>query len=119
MSDVVSLIINKVQDYFDINKRNMGDDLYIGDLKKEISKIDGVTNLIDLRVYNETCDGYSSTQTNQELYTDSDCNREQEEIVPGRHRIDLAASDGIIYSDGDTMLEVKYEKDIRVFPKSI
>ena len=118
MSDVVSLIIAKVRDYFDINKRNMGDDLYVGDLKKEISKIDGVANLIDLRVYNETCDGYSSTQTNQELSMAGDCNRQQEEKVPGRYRIDLEASDGIIYSDGDTMLEIKWpEKDIRVFPK--
>ena len=118
MSDVVSLIIAKVRDYFDINKRNMGDDLYVGDLKKEISKIDGVANLIDLRVYNETCDGYSSTQTNQELYEAADCNKQQEEKVPGRYRIDLEASDGIIYSDGDTMLEIKWpEKDIRVFPK--
>lgn len=118
MSDVVSLIIGKVRDYFDINKRNMGDDLYVGDLKKEISKIDGVANLIDLRVYNETSDGYSSTQTNQELYVAGDCNKGQEENVPGRYRIDLEASDGIIYSDGDTMLEVKWpEKDIRVFPK--
>ena len=118
MSDVVSLIISKVQDYFDINKRNMGDDLYVGDLKKEISKIDGVTNLIDLRVYNETGDGYSSTQTSQELYVAGDCNKAQEETVPGRFRIDLEASDGIIYSDGDTMLEIKWgEKDIRVYPK--
>ena len=118
MSDVVSLIINKVQDYFDISKRNMGDDLYVGDLKKEISKLDGVANLIDLRVYNETCDGYSSTQTNQELYVSGDCTRAQEESVPGRYRIDLEASDGIIYSDGDTMLEVKWpERDVRVFPK--
>lgn len=118
MSDVVSLIISKVTDYFDINKRNMGDDIYVGDLKKEISKIDGVANLIDLRVYNETRAGYSSTQTNQELYSASDCNRPQEEIIPGRYRIDLDSSDGIIYSDGDTMLEVKYpERDILVFPK--
>jgi hypothetical protein len=118
MSDVVALIISKVQDYFDINKRNMGDDLYVGDLKKEISKIDGVANLIEVRVYNETCAGYSSTQTNQELYTASDCNRPEEEKAPGRYRLDLEASDWIIYSDGDTMLEIKYpEKDIRVYPK--
>ena len=120
MSDVVSTIINKIQEYFDINKRNMGDDIFVGDLKKEISKIDGVANLIDLRVYNETGAGYSSTQTNQELYYGGDCNRPQEEIVPGRDRLDLDATDGIIYSDGDTMLEIKYpEKDIRVNPKSI
>lgn len=120
MSDVVSLIINTVNEYFDIKKRNMGDDLYVGDLKKEISKIDGVANLIDLRVYNETGAGYSSTQTNQELYTASDCNRPQEEIIPGRDRLDLEASDGIIYCDGDTMLEIKYPtRDVRVFPKIV
>ena len=118
MSDVVSLVIARVRDYFDINKRNMGDDLYVGDLKKEISKIDGVANLIDLRIYNETGPGYSSTPTNQELYTSGDCLRPQEAPTPNRYRIDLEASDGIIYSDGDTMLEVKYpERDIRCFPK--
>ena len=118
MSDVVSMIINAVSSYFDINKRNMGDDLYVGDLKKEISKLDGVANLIDLRVYNETGAGYSSTQTSQELYANADCNRPVEDSVSGRYRIDLEASDGIIYSDGDTMLEIKWpEKDIRVYPK--
>ena len=120
VSDVVSMIIGKVRDYFDVNKRNMGDDIYIGDLKKEVSKLDGVANLIDIRVYNETGPGYSSTQTSQELYASGDCNRAQEEIVKGRDRIDLEASDGIIYSDGDCMLEVKYpEKDIRVYPKLV
>ncbi len=120
VSDVVSMIIGKVRDYFDINKRNMGDDIYIGDLKKEVSKLDGVANLIDIRVYNETGAGYSSTQTSQELYASGDCNRAQEEIVKGRDRIDLEASDGIIYSDGDCMLEVKWpEKDIRVYPKLV
>jgi hypothetical protein len=34
------------------------------------------------------------------------------------NRIDLVASDGILYSDGDTMLEIKYpDKDIRVRAK--
>lgn len=119
VGDVVSLIINQIQDYFDINKRNMGDDLFVGDLKKEISKIDGVANLIDLRVYNETGTGYSSTRTSQELYISGpDCKPVAEENVPGRFRLDLEASDGIIYSDGDTMLEIKYpSRDIRVFPK--
>ena len=120
VSDVVSMIIGKVRDYFDVNKRNMGDDIYIGDLKKEVSKLDGVANLMDIRVYNETGPGYSSTQTSQELYASGDCNRAQEEIVKGRDRIDLEASDGIIYSDGDCMLEVKWpEKDIRVYPKLV
>ena len=47
--------------------------------------------------------------------TDAYCSSEEEILPDGRHRFDLAASDGILYSDGDTMLEVKYpDKDIRV-----
>ena len=58
--------------------------------------------------------------TNQEIYSGgSDCNKPVEEPVDGRYRLDLEASDGIIYSDGDTMLEIKYpEKDVRIFPKN-
>lgn len=115
-ADVVTNIINTVKDYMDINKHQMGDDIFIGDVEKEISKVDGVLNLIDVRVYNE-CDGvkYSSTQTSQEIVVETDCVMEGETTAtPNRLRIDLDASDGIIYSEGDTMLEIKYDTDIKI-----
>ena len=117
-ADVVQNIINTVKEYMDINKHQMGDDIFIGDIEKEISKVDGVLNLIDVRVYNE-CDGvkYSSTQTTQEVVVETSCYKDGDNTsTNNRLRIDLEASDGIIYSDGDTMLEIKYpnESDIRV-----
>lgn len=115
-SAVVSNIIECVKNYMDVNTHMMGDDVFVGDIHKEISKLDGVINLIEIRAYNETGDGYSSTESPQPFkkYDDS-CSSEEEILPDGRHRIDLAASDGILYSDGDTMLEVKYpDKDIRV-----
>lgn len=116
-SDVVTEIINVIKEYMDINKHQMGDDIFIGDIEKEISKVDGVLNLIDVRVFNE-CDGvkYSSTMTSQEIVTESDCAVEGEsQVETNRYRLDLEASDGIIYSEGDTMLEIKFpENDIRV-----
>jgi hypothetical protein len=115
-ADVVQNIIKTITEYMDINKHQMGDDIFIGDIEKEISKVDGVLNLIDLRVYNE-CDGvkYSSTQTTQEVVIESSCEKEGESTTEThRLRLDLEASDGIIYSDGDTMLEVKYDTDVRV-----
>ena len=117
-ADVVTEIINVVKDYMDINKHQMGDDIFVGDIEKEISKVDGVINLIDLRVYNEV-DGtnYSSTMTSQEILVEDECcDHGEGTATNNRYRLDLEASDGIIYSDGDTMLEIKYpdKSDIRV-----
>ena len=117
-SDVVSKVINVIKEYMDINKHNMGDDIFVGDIEKEVSKVDGVINLIDLRVYNEFGPGYSSTQTGQEVITYNDCTDTEKMTYESdqykRLRLDLDASDGIIYSDGDTMLEIKYDNDIKV-----
>ena len=115
-ADVITQIINKVKDYMDIDKHEMGDDIFLGDLEKEISLIDGVVNLIDLRVYNEFGDKYSPTQTTQQLKTDNDCSGDSScEVSNSRTEIDLDASDHILYTENDTMLEIKYpEQNIRV-----
>ena len=110
---VVSDIINCVKNYMDINNHMMGDDIFVSDIHKEISKIDGVINLIEIRVYNETGDEYSATKVTQPFKKYGECCNETPE--DRENRIDLAASEGILYSDGDTMLEVKYpDRDIRV-----
>lgn len=118
-TDVIRNVINKIADYFDINNHLMGENIYTGDIEKEISKIDGVINLIDFRVYNETGSDYSSTQTSQEIVSSDECSSCDSEIqIADRYKLDLKASDGIIYSDGDTMLEIKYpETDIRIRAK--
>jgi hypothetical protein len=116
-ADVVSSVIETIKNYMDINKHLMGDDIFVGDIEREISSTDGVLNLIDFRVYNETGDGYSKTRTTQEIMTTDECTpSERAEMAQNnRYRIDLEASDGILYSDGDTMLEIKYpEKDIKI-----
>lgn len=105
-SDVITMVIDTVNNYMDINKHLMGDDIFVGDIEKEISKVDGVINLISLEIWNEH-DGskYSGTRTTQEV----------DEVGQDRSKIDLEASDGILYSEGDTMLEIKYpEQDIKV-----
>lgn len=106
-TDVIKNVINTVKKYMDVNNHLMGEEIYVGDLEKEISKIDGVVNLISLQVINETGTGYSKTSIQQETYT----NEGDDERV----YVDLAATDGILYNDGDTMMEIKRpEEDIRV-----
>lgn len=100
-SDVVRTIINTVQKYMDINSHLMGEEIYIGDLEKEISKIDGVVNLISLEVINKVGGDYSNIRVSQPT---------NEEGI-----IDLESTDWILYNDGDTMMEIKKpEEDIKV-----
>lgn len=128
-SDVVRTVIETVRDYMDINKHRMGEEIYIGDLEKEISKIDGVINMIALRVYNihGTVKGkkYSDTLIGQEITTIvTTCNIDEAidylgDRDEGKDLVDLDATDGILYNDGDQMMEIKYpEEDIIVRVKT-
>lgn len=108
-ADVLRSAINTIKDYMDVNKHLMGEEIYVGDLQKEIGKIDGVINLISLKVFNETGSDYSKSTVSQEVIPVGG----EEEAV--RYEVDLEATDGILYNEGDTMMEIKYpEKDIRI-----
>ena len=107
-SDIVTAIINKVKNYMDINTHLMGEEIYIGDLQMELGRLDGVINLINIEIANEIGAGYSQTTVPQETIPD-------DENSADRYIIDLDATDGILYNDGDTMMEIKYpETDIKV-----
>ena len=118
--DVVKNVINKIKSYMDINKHSLGEDIYVSDIEKEISKIDGVKNLIDLRIYNEYGDNYSNTIISQETtnitfdYSSTDDYQYTPNDIQTRTQIDLMASDYILNSDSDMMFEVKYDEDIKV-----
>lgn len=100
--DVQKNVCDVIINYMDINKRLMGEEIYISDLQKEILKTDGVINLINLEVFDKTygVDGedYSTTSISQEVIWNEKLNR---------NVIDLRATDGILYNDGDTMMEIK------------
>ncbi|MBP5724959.1 MAG: hypothetical protein J6X18_15475 [Bacteroidales bacterium] len=107
--EVSKRVIELTKEYMDIRAHQMGEDIFVGDLEKEISKLDGVVNLIELRCYNKVGNGYSETEITQPLV---------ETETPGyeNRRIDLMATDKILFSDFGSMFEVKYPDsgDIRV-----
>lgn len=108
-ADVLRSAINTIKDYMDVNKHLMGEEIYVGDLQKEIGKIDGVINLISLKVFNETGSDYSKSTVSQEVIPVGG----EEEAV--RYEVDLEATDGVLYNEGDTMMEIKKpETDIRI-----
>jgi hypothetical protein len=105
-NDVIKTIIETVKSYMDVNKHQLGEDIYIGDLMKEVSKVDGVVNLMKLSVFNKfEPNKYSTVITSQPTMPNTKNNKDVE--------IDLQASDYILISDSDVLYEIKYpESDI-------
>jgi hypothetical protein len=123
-SEVINRVINLIQDYMDIRRHIMGEDIFLGDLEKEISKEDGVVNLISLRCYNKVgaADGYSSNEIGQSTVDYTSC-ADMNRYAPlggfmQDNEIDLNESDKVLYGSIDSMFEVRYpERDLRIFTK--
>jgi hypothetical protein len=64
-TDIIRAVIDGTTTFFAIEKRKMGDPLFVGDLSKTIGNVAGVVNVIDIRVYNKIGGQYSSSQVAQ------------------------------------------------------
>lgn len=107
-SEVTKRIIDTVYDYMDIRRHMMGEDVYIGDLQKDISKLDGVENLVSLRIFNKVGEGYSEDGTTQPLIDPTSCvYDEYEQDMLEDNEIDLPKSDYTLYSEANSMFEIK------------
>lgn len=114
-ANVVNNIINKIKDYMDVEKHDMGEDIFIGDLEKEITLIDGVLSLISLRVYNiysQNSGNYSTDKAPYPMLNEQvDCkttNLPFFNVSDGSqsYPIDLDAIDRVLYSDYNSMFEI-------------
>lgn len=112
--EVVKRVIETVIDYMDIRRHQMGEDIFLGDLQKEIGKLDGVSNLIEMRVYNPNTDGYSCDSITQQLVDVSDCCYNYSEAGQNDRQIDLKASDMMLFSEANSMFEILNDNDIIV-----
>jgi len=120
-ADVVSSMISKVRSYMDINNQEIGEDIFLGDLYKEIGQIDGVISLISLKAYKINGGGYSSDICPLPSKGDvsySDCNVEIESAftIDGAtvEQIDLDSIDSVLTGDANAMYEVKNPNDIQI-----
>lgn len=110
VSDVLTNIKSTIMNYMDIRKHQMGEDIFVGDLEKEISRVDGVVNLAKLDVWNIFDNGHSVDRITQPIMADNCADK----VISSRLQLDLDASDGVLYCDGDTMLEIKDTTDIEI-----
>lgn len=105
-SDIVKSVVQKIIEYFSINKRKMGDPLFVGELFKEIGLIGGVVNVIDIRVFNKVGGEYSLAEVSQS-YKD-DVTKE------------ILQQDMTIYMKSNQIYQIRFpNKDVRVRVKPL
>lgn len=124
-SDVISNVITKIKEYFDVENHDMGDDIFIGDLQKEITLIDGVISVIEIRVYNIFYGSYSPDVSPLPTYVEgSGCNPSNRSTfqLDGNgaqfKELDLNAIDYVLYGDYNSMFEILNDNtDIQIRAK--
>lgn len=113
-ANVVTSVINKIKEYFSVNNHEMGDDIFVGDLEKEIMMLDGVIGIIRMKIYKIYNGGYSSDVCPlPETSEESVCGSEPSEGFSLKdegsisREIDLDATDYVLYGDYNSMYEIK------------
>ena len=114
---VLTNVIEVIKDYLSIDNHDMGENIFIGDLEKEITSTDGVVSIIDLSIYNLFNGGYSTDKC------------PLPEISSGAFKvnnnvdsfnIDLKSIDNVLYSDFNSMYEIlNPNTDIRIKTKLV
>lgn len=122
---VVSSIIETIYEYFSVENRMMGQDIFIGELLKEINAIDGVLSLIGLHIYAIHGGSYSSDICPlPRLIEDVSCTTSKRYMfIVGdgatAEELDLDAIDGIMTSDYNSMYEIlNMKNDIQIRVKT-
>lgn len=105
--EVVKRIIDAIYDYMDIRKHEMGEDIFLGDLSKSISQLDGVVNMVSLKCYNMVGGKYSNDEISQPKVVYTDCNSPSGEYMENLdNEIDLEESDMMLFSEPMSMYEI-------------
>jgi hypothetical protein len=94
-AQIISQVITTISSYMDINKFDMGENIYLSNLLEAINNVGGVLNVIDLRVYNLVGGKYSINEITQP-YVDNET-----------RQIDIS-NDYALFGEATTMYEIKY-----------
>jgi hypothetical protein len=95
-AQIIAEVINNVKTYMDINKYDMGDNIYLSPLIETINNVGGVLNVIDVRVYNKVGEGKYSLNEISQPYLDSDT-----------RQIDIIG-DYTLFGEPTSMFEIKF-----------
>jgi hypothetical protein len=104
-ADLLREAITKITSYFSIDKRKMGDPLFVGDLQKEINDISGIVNVVSIRVFNKIGGEYSTAEVAQE----------SDPVTK-----EIKQSDSTIYMKANQIFQIRFpNKDIKIRVKTL
>ena len=66
-SQIISQVIQNIQNYMNINNFQMGETIYLSQLIENINNVGGVLNVIDLKIFNKVGGNYSLNEISQPL----------------------------------------------------
>ena len=105
-TEVIKNSINETVDYFSIERRKMGDPLFVGDIYRILGNVNGIVNVIDIRVFNQIGGLYSSSEVAQS-YKDN--------ITK-----EILQSDMTIYMLSNQIYQIRFpNKDIKIRIKTL
>ena len=103
---VISKIINIITTFFEPSNIEMGENIYVSELRKLIQNENGVISISEISVFNKVGGDYSSSQTSQR-YSDLDS-----------RKIELI--DDTIFAEPSQIYQIRFpSKDIRVRVKNL
>lgn len=106
-AQIISEVITNISNYLDINKHEMGSNIYLGQLIEIINNVSGVINVVDLRVYNKVGGGIYSLNEISQPYIDEET-----------RQIDVIEN-YTLFGQPNSMFEIKRpEVDIKVRVKT-
>lgn len=94
-SQIIAQVVTSVTNYMSVNNFDMGENIYLSQLYETINNVNGVLNVIDLRVYNMVGGNYSSNEITQP-YVDA-----------ATRQVDVSA-DQTLFGEPLTMFEIKF-----------
>ena len=105
-AEIVTNVIDKVSSFFNADNREMGQDIFTGEMVKDITNQPGVINLVELRLYNKVGGEYSQNTVSQP-YKDQATK-------------EIALIDGTVFAQPNQSFQVKFSsKDIVIRVKSM
>jgi len=103
-SDVVLSAINKINLFFSTQKYEMGENIFLGGLIEELNNLNGVLNVLGIRIFAKVGGSYSINESNQP-YKDS-----------VTKEIDI--TDFTLYGEPNSLYELKFLKDVSIRVKN-
>lgn len=100
-SEVKSHAINQIRDYFDVDKWQMNQNIYVSQLTDFLRDIPGVINVVDVRFFNMEGGNYSST-----VHSQANFNRTQDPNT-GVFRTQFEFIDNAIFGNPISMFEIR------------